>query len=99
MFEYRFKWDPIKATSNWRKHGVSFDLAATVFNDPLMLSIPDEQHGGTEERWLTLGQAKNGILLVVVHAYQEISANSAEVRIISARRATRRERGQYETNL
>ena len=99
MFEYRFKWDPIKATSNWRKHGVSFDLAATVFNDPLMLSIPDEQHGETEERWLTLGQAKNGILLVVVHAYQEISANSAEVRIISARRATRRERGQYETNL
>ncbi len=62
-----------------------------------MLSIPDEEHSETEERWLTLGQAKNGILLVVAHTYQEIGANSAEVRIISARRATRHERRQYET--
>ena len=98
MFEYRFKWDPIKATSNWRKHGVSFDLAATVLSDPLMLSIPDEKHSESEGRWLTLGQAKNRILVVVIHTYREIGANSAEVRIISARRATGRERRQYETN-
>ena len=98
MFELRFKWDRIKATSNQRKHGVSFDLAATVFNDALMLSIPDEEHSETEERWLTLGQAKNGILVVAIHTYREIGANSAEVRIISARRATGRERRQYETN-
>ena len=98
MFEYRFTWDPIKAVSNWRKHGVSFKLATTVFSDRLALSIRDEEHSETEERWLTLGQAKNGRLVVVIHTYREISANSAEVRIISARRATGRERRQYELN-
>ena len=97
MFEDRFNWDPIKEASNWRKHGVSFELATTVFSDPLTKTIRDEEHSETEERWVTLGQAKNGILVVVIHTYREIGANSAEVRIISSRRATKRERRQYET--
>lgn len=97
MFEYRFTWDQIKATSNRRKHGVSFELATTVFGDPLARTIWDEEHSETEERWVTLGQAKNRILVVVIHTYHQIGINSAEVRIISARRATKRERLQYDT--
>ena len=64
-----------------------------------MLTIPDVEHGETEQRWLTLARAKKRILLVVNHTYQEIGANSAEVWIVSARRATGRERSQYEKNL
>lgn len=97
MFEYRFTWDPIKEASNRRKHGVSFELATTVFGDRLAKTILDEEHGESEERWVTLGQAKNGELVVVIHTHQEIGTNSAEVRIISARRATKPERRQYET--
>ena len=97
MFEHRFEWDPIKAMSNWRKHGVSFELATTVFSDRLATTIRDEEHGETEERSVTKGQAENGKLLVVIHTYHEIGINSAEVRIISARQATKGERRQYET--
>ncbi len=96
VFNYHFEWDSAKAAGNQRKHGISFDLAATVFNDPFMLSIPDEEHSKTEERWLTLGQAENNKLLVVIHTYQEISTHSANVRIISARPATKHEQRQYE---
>lgn len=99
MFEFRFEWDAAKATSNRHKHGVSFDLAATVFRDPLMISIPDEEHSGTEERWITMGQAENSKLLLVVHTYLEIRANAANVRIISARPATKQEQRQYEADV
>ena len=61
-----------------------------------MLSIVDEDHSEGEERWLTLGQAENGKLLVVVHTYHEMDVRSASIRIISARPATKRERRQYE---
>ena len=98
-YYFRFEWDAAKAGSNLRKHGVSFDLAATVFRDLLMISIPDEEHSETEERWITMGQAENGKLLLVVHTYQEVSANAANVRIISARLATKHERRQYEADL
>jgi uncharacterized DUF497 family protein len=96
VFNYHFEWDSAKAVRNQRKHEVSFDLAATVFNDPLMLSISDNEHSETEERWLTLGQAENGKLLVVIHTYQEINTQAANVRIISARPATKQEQRQYE---
>jgi len=98
FFNYHFEWDATKATRNQRKHGISFDQAATVFNDPLMLSIPDEEHSESEERWLTMGQAENSKLLLVVHTYMEISANRANVRIISARPATKHEQRQYEAS-
>jgi len=68
-FEFYFEWDAAKAASNRRKHGVSFDLAATVFRDPLMISIPDEDHSEAEERWITMGQAESSKLLLVVHTY------------------------------
>jgi uncharacterized protein len=98
-FEFHFEWDAAKAATNRRKHGVSFDLAATVFRDPLMISIPDEEHSETEERWITMGQAENSKLLLVVHTYLKISANAANVRIISARPATKHEQRQYEADL
>jgi uncharacterized DUF497 family protein len=96
-FVYRFAWDPPKATANRRKHGVSFEQAATVFRDPLALSRYDEEHSESEERWLTLGQDENRLLLVVVHTFEELSAQEARVRILSAREATAQERQQYES--
>lgn len=98
VFNFHFEWDATKAASNRRKHGISFDLAATVFRDPLMLSIPDDEHDKTEERWITMGQAENNKLLLVVHTYLEANANTANVRIISARPATKHEQRQYEAN-
>ena len=89
MFE--FEWDPAKAASNARKHGVSFVDAVTVFADKLLLSMPDDEHGGGEERWISQGRSRDGKLLVVVHALRELDDHTL-VRIISARRATPRER-------
>jgi uncharacterized DUF497 family protein len=75
-----------KARSNLAKHGVSFEEAATVFGDPLSLTIPDPQHSLAEKRYITMGRAFNGKLLVVVH-----TERGDNIRIISARRASRRE--------
>ncbi len=94
-FVYRFEWDPQKARANVTNHEVSFELAATVFRDPLQVSVYDEDHSESEERWVTLGQAENGKLLVVVHTFEETD-EGAKVRIISAREATKRERQDYE---
>lgn len=95
-FEYHFEWDASKANSNFQKHGVSFELAATVFNDPLMLTIPDEEHSFSEERWITIGQAVNCKLILLVHTFIEINETVANIRIISARKATKHEQRQYE---
>ena len=96
VFEYCFDWDPAKAQGNRGKHGITFEQAATVFNDPLAVSIPDDDHSETEERWVTLGRARNVTLLVISHTYHEAGINAASVRIISARRAAKHERRQYE---
>lgn len=95
-FVYRFAWDPAKAASNRRKHGVSFEQAAAVFRDRLALSRYDEDHSEGEERWLTLGLGENSVLLVVCHTFEEISPQEARVRLISARIASVHERRQYE---
>jgi uncharacterized protein len=95
-FVYRFDWDANKALANWNKHGVSFELAATILRDPLALSRYDVEHSATEERWITLGQAETGQLLVMVHTFEELSEQGARVRVISARFATAHERRQYE---
>ena len=65
-------------------------------SDPLALSVYDTEHSETEERWASIGRAEDGKLLVVIHTFEETSATSATVRIISAREATRRERENYE---
>lgn len=86
-----FEWDPPKARSNFAKHGVGFEEASTVFGDPLSLTIPDPEHSRMEERFVTMGIAFTGKLLVVVH-----TDRGDNIRIISARRANRRERKSYE---
>ena len=91
-----FEWDRAKAASNRRKHGVDFKLAATVFRDQFMSSIPDEEHSDAEERWVTVGEAKNGQLLTVCHVWRE-AADHELVRIISARPVSPRERRQFES--
>lgn len=96
-FVYRFDWDIRKAMANWHKHGVSFKVAATVFRDPLALSRYDLEHSQDEARWITLGQADTGQLVVVVHTFKEL-LNEARIRIISARYATAYERRQYESS-
>jgi uncharacterized protein len=86
-----FEWDAKKAESNRVKHGVSFEEAATVFGDPLSLTIPDPAHSQTETRFIILGCSHQGRLLVVIH-----TERGDNIRIISARRASRRERRDYE---
>lgn len=89
-------WDDLKAQSNLGKHGVTFAQAATVMLDPLALTVYDEAHSETEERWFTLGQSSEGRLLAIAHTYHMLNANTARIRLISAREATRQERRQYE---
>lgn len=86
-----FEWDPSKAESNRRKHGVSFGEAISAFKDPLSSTISDPDHASGEERFVLLGQSQNGDLLVVVHTDRE-----ERIRIISARKANRHERKEYE---
>lgn len=87
----QFEWDPKKAEANLRKHIVSFDDAATVFQDDLSLTGDDPDHSLSEERLVTFGIASSGRLLVVSH-----TESSDRIRIISARPATRSERKLYE---
>ncbi len=87
----RFEWDPGKAESNLRKHGVSFEEARTIFFDPLARTMPDPQHSLGERRFVCIGMANSGRLLVVPHAER-----GGLIRIISAREAVRQERRMYE---
>jgi uncharacterized DUF497 family protein len=95
----RFEWDEAKNLSNQRKHeGVSFEDARQVFQDPLHVSAPDRIEGG-EQRWQTIGAVQGVVILVVAHTLTEEDAEAGSVetiRIISARRATPRERRRYE---
>lgn len=86
-----FRWDPQKAAANRRKHGIDFHEATTVLGDPLSTTFPDPEHSVGEQRFITVGVAASGRVLVVV--YRD---DGQKVRIISARRATRRERRFYE---
>ena len=88
-------WDSRKAKSNHTKHGVSFEEGSTVFGDPLSLTIADPAHSRPgEERFVTIGSSYLGRLLVVAHRDQD-----ENIRIISARKAARRERKGYEEGM
>lgn len=93
---FDFDWDANKARANLAKHGVSFRLATSVFRDALALTIFDEDHSDDEDRWVTLGRAQNGQVLVVVHTSEESSSMEMHIRIISARRADPAEVRDYE---
>jgi uncharacterized DUF497 family protein len=94
--QYNFEWDPGKAKTNIRKHKISFEQAATIFRDPRAISIYDDEHSDSEDRWITLGLASNGILLVVHHTFEQLDNNNAIVRIISSRKTTKPETEQYK---
>lgn len=87
-----FEWDPKKAESNEGKHGISIPEAASDFLDPVAWTFPDPDHPIGEERFITLGRALDGELVVVAH----VELEEDKIRIVSARRATKRERHDYE---
>ena len=89
-----FEWDATKNRRNKQKHKISFELASEVFFDPFCLTIPDES-SASEERYWTLGRIPDSLTLVVVHTFSYRSGEEI-VRIISARKATPRERRFYE---
>jgi uncharacterized DUF497 family protein len=86
-----FEWDPVKAELNLKEHGVSFDEATTIFRDTLSITISDPDHSNYEDRLIDIGMSHRMQLLVV--SYTE---RKDKIRIISARRATRAERKNYE---
>ena len=92
MADLRFEWDPRKSRANKAKHGVSFDEASTAFADENGILVPDPEHSDAEDRFVLLGLSSRLRLLVVVHCYRE--ADSV-IRIVSARKADKRERGEY----
>jgi uncharacterized DUF497 family protein len=89
-----FEWDAAKAVANVRKHGVTFEEAATVFADPLAKIFPDLDHSTSEERELVIGHSSQARLLVV-----SFTERRTAIRLISARPATRHERKDYEESV
>jgi uncharacterized protein len=88
----RFEWDPAKAEANKRKHGVSFEEAATAFSDLFARVMYDPDHSNDEDRFILLGMSSSARMLVVCHCYRQ---DDELIRIISARKADRDERNQY----
>jgi len=93
MKNSEFEWDDEKAESNLKKHGVSFEEGATIFNDPKIATIPDPDHSENEERFISIGISVIRRLLTVVHTYR-----TERIRLISARKATKAEKKNYENN-
>ena len=96
MINYNFEWDPEKAKTSYRKHGVSYEEATTVFRDQTAISIFDDKHSEKEERWITIGISNVGRLIVVCHTFQEHDKNNISIRIFSSRKATKIETNQYK---
>lgn len=92
---YDFEWDPAKDRLNRKNHGVRFDQAAHVFRDPRAITVFDEEHSENEDRWVTIGLASSGGLLVVCHTFREEAGTTTRIRIISCRKAVRQEINQY----
>lgn len=94
MASLHFTWVAAKARANIAKHGISFEEAETAFSDENAILVPDPEHSAREERFLLIGLSVALRVLVVVHCEPDVSG---VIRLISARRATRSERGQYAT--
>ncbi|MBL7663299.1 BrnT family toxin [bacterium] len=92
MSNIRFTWDLAKATQNRRKHGVSFEEAQSVFYDDYAQLAPDPDHSKEEDRFILLGRSSQMRLLIVCHCYRE---SDSVIRIISARKATKKEQRAY----
>ena len=92
MSDIRFEWDPVKDSSNQKKHGISFSEAQTVFSDQFARLISDPDHSKEEDRFILLGTSIDSKLLVVCHCIK----TDESIRIISARKAEKSERKIYE---
>ncbi|MCU7837553.1 MAG: BrnT family toxin [gamma proteobacterium symbiont of Taylorina sp.] len=93
----QFNWDENKNKTNLVNHGISFETAKLIFDDPYALSTQDRYEDG-EERWQTIGLINGIIIILVAHTFYEHD-NNETIRIISARKATRQERKYYEQNI
>ena len=91
-----FEWDAKKAEQNLKKHGVRFEEAKTLFNDPLLITFPDDWHSDSEERLISVGSSARKRVLLVVHTEQEEAEDTIVIRIISCRKVTASERREYE---
>jgi len=90
----KFEWDNKKATSNLKKHKISFEDALSVFSDPFSLNKQDNENSQNEDRWIILGKTKNNLIVVMAHTYRGFDKFEI-VRIISARLATKNEKNHY----
>lgn len=95
--ELIFEWHDNKAKNNLKKHQISFEETKTIFNDPLLLTFPDEYHGELEERYISIGYSHKQQLLLVIHT-EQTTKNTILIRIISSRKTTSRERKTYESS-
>lgn len=86
-----FKWDEVKAKTNFKKHKVSFEEGKTIFNDPFLFTFTDDVHSSTEKRFINIGLSANSLILVLTHTERQ-----DKIGIISCRKATARERKCYE---
>ena len=93
MENSEFEWDDEKAQDNLKKHGVSFEEAATIFNDPRIATISDPDHSDDEERYVSIGMSVIMRLLSVIHTFRK-----ERNRLISARKATKTEKKNYEND-
>ena len=89
--ELAFEWDEAKARENLKKHKVSFEEGKTIFNDPFLLTFPDIDTSGAEERYVNIGLSIRDRVLVLIHTERQ-----GRIRIISCRKASARERRHYE---
>jgi hypothetical protein len=93
---YNFEWDPSKASTNFLKHKVSFEDASSIFKDKNAISVYDEKHSSQEDRWVTIGLDAKTRMLVVIHSFISIDENNCNIRIVSARKATKKENKIYQ---
>ncbi len=93
--ELIFEWDRNKAEKNIRKHEVSFEEAKTVFNDPFLVTFPDEYHSENEERWISIGMSSKNRILIVAHT-ETVGNDKIVIGIINSRKAVKSERKIYE---
>jgi uncharacterized protein len=94
--KFVFDWDENKANTNLAKHKVSFDEGKTIFNDPFLITLPDESHSDKEERFISIGTSTNERIVLVVYLEKYTSPENILIRIISCRKATSIERKLYE---
>lgn len=90
-----FDWDEAKAAVNLRKHGVSFELASSIFGDPRILTLADTVHSESEERWFSIGLALNGVPMSVAYLWTDAGAGLVKIRLITAPRSTATEIRYY----